>query len=132
MIEGFVLEEYLPPTPILWLYPLFSVLRFENQRWVRVIAQGTVGNMAAVPAFVNLTATAGTILMLAVLAQLFYFAGWQVTLGTLVLSFAIGMLASFALSLTFKGDSFWVWLLATIGMWPLGYFLQSAVFNVYV
>lgn len=117
------MENFIPPTTLTLLFVAFSALRFECQRWLRLIVRGQRGSSDVVITFVNVTALLSLLVGLCVLALVFWNWGWQVGLGLFVISFFAGLIASLVVGVLFGGDSFVIQLLATIGLWPVGYFL---------
>lgn len=125
-------SQFVPPQQILILYVAFSILRFENQRWIRSIASGRTGASALVPAFVNITGFLGLLVLIGTLGLIFWSAGWRPGLGLMLISFLAGLISSAVFALLFRGDSFVIWLLATLAMWPVGYLLIATTASSYL
>lgn len=121
------MEQFIPPATIIALFCAFSILRFENQRWVRAIAGGQRGSSDFVVLFVNITASLALLLGVGALGLVFWNAGWKVGLGLLAISFAADIISSIIIGTVMGGDSFLVQLIATLGLWPLGYFLIQEI-----
>lgn len=105
------------------LFCLFSVFRFENQRWRRSIAAGRVGSSIGIVFFVNVTAFLAFLFGVGALGLVFWNAGWQIGIGLLIISFAVGIVSSIGFGVLMGGDSFLIQIFATFGLWPLGYSL---------
>ena len=126
------LSQFLPSGTIAMYYVIFAVFRFENQRWIRAIASGKIGSNPMVPLFVNLSGFLGLIVMVGVVIGLFWYGGWQVGIGTLALGIVSGIATSILLGLIVGGDNFLIWLIATLGMWPVGFLLVAETTIHYV
>ena len=120
-------SDFLPPSNILLLFVVFGIFRFENQRWIRSIAGGNRGTSEMMALFVNLTGFLGLIVGIGATIFLIWNAGWMIGIGTLVATVLAGFLASILLTIVFRGDSFLIWFLSTIALWPTGYFLIAAL-----
>lgn len=117
-------QDFLPPTNLIIWSLVFGALAFENQRWNRAIGAGMRGANPMVPFFVSLTGFLGLLLSIGVLAAVFIWGGgWQPALGLLAINLIGGLVVTMVTSAVFGGDSWFVWLLATLAMYPVGYFL---------
>lgn len=117
-------QEFLPPTVLILWTLAFRALAFENQRWNRAISAGTRGAMQIVPFFVALTGFLGLLLSVAVLVAVFVWGGgWKPSLGLLVITLFGNIIVTIITTVSFGGDNWLAWLLATLGMYPVGYFL---------
>lgn len=113
------LEQFFPPTLVIIISAIFSIARFENQRWVRARMNGFRGANQAFGLFVDTTRSVALIFGLSFLVA----AGWQfgwLTIGGLML---IGIVTTtlWALLSTplFGGDNLFVWMVGTLAIWPL-------------
>ena len=113
------ISQFFPPTAILVLSAAFRIARFENQRWTRARRSGFRGTNELFGVFVD---TTGSIAMIFELAFVIA-SGWQFGWLTIVGLFAVGMAATLTwgaiTTAIFSGDSFFVWMLGTLAIWPL-------------
>ena len=117
-------QDFLPPSALIIWSLIFGALAFENQRWNRAIQQGKSGSNPFVPFIVSLTGFLGLLLSIGVLAAVFIWGGgWQPAVGLLVINLVGGLVVTMITSVIFGGDSLFVWLLATLAMYPVGYLL---------
>lgn len=90
---------------------------------MRAIASGRRGSSDLVVLFIHATAFISLLVGFSALVLVFWNAGWELGLGLMVISFFVVAVASFAIALLVGGDNFFVQFIATLGLWPLGYFL---------
>lgn len=128
------IEQFMPPTNLAALTIFFSILRFENQRWNKAIGAGMRGGSGLWPLIEFFVATSGFLALLLtifVVGVVFWAAGWHEALGLFVFSFAFGFTGSALVGWIFGGDHFLVWISATLGLWPLGFFLYLQTATLY-
>lgn len=125
-------EEFLPPWELIFWSVAFGALAFENQRWRLAMGLGRVSYISmvrnpGVSFLVSLTGFLGLLLSIAVLAAVFIWGGgWKPALGLLAINLIGGLVTTTFTTLLFggdNGDNVFIWLLATLGMYPVGYFL---------
>ncbi|TDK50783.1 hypothetical protein [Antarcticimicrobium luteum] len=125
------IESYLVPYDLLFLLIAFTLLRFENQRWIRAIARGKVGTSPIVPLFVNVTGLLALLVLFGFYAVIIWKAGIVVALATIIANTLATIIFGFLISIV-VGDSFFVWLLATLALWPTGWFLVGSTYENYL
>lgn len=126
------IEQFVPPTNLAALLILLSVLRFENARWSRAIGFGSKrGLLVFLDFFVTTTGFVALLLTIFVLGVVFWEASWQEALGLFAFSFAFGFVGSACIGWMFGGDDLWVWILATLGLWPVGFLLYQQTATLY-
>jgi hypothetical protein len=113
------MEQFLPAIGLAIVVTLFSIARFENQRWVRARANGLRGASNSVGIFVDTTAVVAGIVGLLFLAAYAYDGGWKKALGVVGVSFLASVLYSFVLAFVIRGDSLVLWIVGTVAVWPL-------------
>lgn len=117
-------QDFLPPNSLIIWSLVFGALSFENKRWNRAIGAGMRGANPWVPFFVTQTGFLGLLLSIGVLAAVFVWGGgWQPALGLLAINLIGGLVVTTITTAVFGGDSLFVWILATLAMYPAGYFL---------
>lgn len=129
------IEQFMPPTTLAALAILFSALRFQNQRWNQAIGNGMRGASRLWPLINFYVATSGFVAKLFaifVLGVVFWAESWQEALGLFAFSFAFGFTASNLVVWMFNGDWYFLpWLLATLGLWPVGFLLYQKTATLY-
>lgn len=129
------IEQFMPPTNLTALAILFSALRFQNLRWNQAIGNGMRGASILWPVINFFVATSGFVarfLATLVLGVVLWAASWQEALGLLAFSFAFGFFASNFIVWMFNGDwYFFPWILATLGLWPVGFLLYQETATLY-
>lgn len=106
-------EQFIPITSAAVLAGLFSIARFENQRWCKVISTGRVGMGQSMQAVVLMTGIISHIFGAIFLISFGMELGWQPAIGLMIVSFATSFLWAAFAPLT---PVFWV--LATLLIWP--------------
>ena len=127
-----VLEAYLVPLSVLWPILAFSMLRFENQRWIRSIRSGKTGDLPIVSLLVNITGFLGILVIIASYVVFVWQAGFGLAVATFVANLVFGLVVGTMLSVIIRGDNFAVWLLSTIAMWPVGLILVTNVYREFL
>jgi hypothetical protein len=118
------LQNFLPPINLIIWSLVFRALSFENYRWNLAIRRGMRGSSRWVPFFVTQTGFLGLLLSIGIIAAVFVWGGgWQPTLGLLAINFVGILVVTPITTAVFGGDSLFVWILATLAMYPAGYFL---------
>lgn len=125
------IESYLVPYNLLFLLVVFTLLRFENQRWIRSNAQGKVGASPIVPLLVSATGFLALLAIFGFYVVVVWQAGIWVALGTFIVNALAGVILTLLIGFV-VGDSFLVWLLATLALWPTGWFLVGATYENYL
>ena len=123
--------EYLPPNPIMPALLLLGILRFENQRWSRSIAQGRRGSSDAAVLFAQATTLAGYVVGIGAIVFLAIADGWQVALVTLTFVWIVGAIAGLLIGLISGGDSVLVQASSTILFWPVAAWVIALLLSRY-
>lgn len=122
------MEAFFPPQSVAVLYAALAITRFENQRWTRARAGGKRGSSQLAGLLVDMTGVVGTLFAIGFVVAFGYFFGWEPAVGLIV----IGLLATFiggSLLGAITGDSLFVWIVATIAVWPLIFALYFSAFG---
>jgi hypothetical protein len=99
------MEQFLPTSSLAIVVTLFSIARFENQRWVRARSRGLRGASESIAFCVDTTAIAAGIVGLLFLAAYAYDEGWRKAIGIVCVSFLASAIYSFVLAFVIRGDS---------------------------
>ncbi len=126
------IESYLVPYNLLIPLIGFTLLRFENQRWIRAIAQGKVSTSPIVPLFVNITGFLALLAIFGFYVVVIWKAGIVVALATFIANALAALILSLLIGGVAGGDSFIVWFIATLALWPTGWFLAGATYENYL
>ena len=118
---------FLPDTTIAVLSVLFSMARFENQRWIRARLGGYRGGSQLSGLIVDMTGPLALLFAVAFLVAYGYDTSVQQAVGLLVITLVGGMVGSTALGAMLGGDRIIVWLLATLFVWFLAFGLAAHV-----
>lgn len=118
---------FLPDTTIAVLSVLFSMARFENQRWIRARLGGYRGASQLAGLIIDMTGPLALLFAVAFLVAYGYDASFQEAVGLLVITLAGGMLASTTLGAIIGGDKLVAWMVGTAAVWILAVILAAHV-----
>lgn len=121
------MNSLLPDVTTVIIFLLFSMARFENQRWVKARKSGLKGANILFGNFVDITSLVGTIASYIFLAILWYKTSWKQPLCLYVFEQIFGILTMFVLG----KDSLIKWMLGTFGVWIIGIVLLSRIIFFY-
>ncbi|KAA5605867.1 hypothetical protein F1188_09665 [Roseospira marina] len=121
------MADFLPDTIVAVLSVLFSMARFENQRWIRARLNGYRGSWQLLGVLVDMTGVLALLFSVAFLVAYDYGTSVEQAVGLLVITFVGGMVGSTALGAVLGGDRAIVWLLATLLVWALAVGLATHV-----
>lgn len=121
------MQEYLPATKLMFLFALFGIARFENQRWIRARARGLRGANELFGAFVDLTGILSLLFVLAFLIAHWYDASLIKTIVLFIISVASITIYSLISTIIFRGDNPIVWFAGTIAVWAILLFLVPQI-----
>ncbi|PCJ56570.1 MAG: hypothetical protein COA65_10510 [Rhodospirillaceae bacterium] len=119
--------ELLPKTDLGILFVLFSTARFENQRWVRARLRGLQGDNQAIGAFIDITGGLSLFFAFAFLVAYAVDTTILKAVVLFVLTGTIGIIYALVSTWVFKGESWIIWMVGTIAVWPLSLALVPQV-----
>ena len=121
------MPDSLPTVGLIILSLLFSAARFENQRWIRARAGGLTGSSEIAGLFVNLTGLLSLLFAVVFLAAYGYDEGLVKVITLIAIMLVGGLIISTAIGAILKGDNLFIWILGTVGIWPLAVVLFMRV-----
>jgi hypothetical protein len=117
------IESFLPPTALCVAYTALFLLRFENQRWVRLRNGGRKGSSTVVGAVVDGTYIVGSLFTFSFLLFVGWESGWRIAIGLFLMAQIIAMAYALFSVPIFGGDNFIIWVLSTLAIWPMMVYL---------
>ena len=121
------MPDYLPDPQLLVLVLLFSIARFENQRWIRARRAGLMGSSEMVGVIVELTGIIALLFGVAFLIAYWYDTDIIKVVVLVAASIVVGLAYAALSGMILKRDSLVLWMLGTVAVWPLGFALAAKV-----